>query len=177
MSFPISAPPLEPQIRGHFYWALKGTLSLGYNTLAQCAGSMPRFAALGRSRADAALCADAARRVVCRGAADDAHGLAERDLAALRIRDAIGSRGPMSAAGSNRRIRLTRMSGGVGGCRGAIPVTRPDRQKGQTREPRLPLGPRPIHRFVGQPGGRNRGLLAADDSSWTRCLGERTDAG
>ena len=32
MSFPISAPPLEPQIRGHFYWALKGTLSLGYNT-------------------------------------------------------------------------------------------------------------------------------------------------
>ena len=31
MSFPISAPPLEPQIRGHFYWALKGTLSLGYN--------------------------------------------------------------------------------------------------------------------------------------------------
>ena len=33
----------------------------------------------------------------------------------------------MSAAGSNRRIRLTRMSGGVGGCRGAIPVTRPDR--------------------------------------------------
>ena len=34
----------------------------------------------------------------------------------------------MSAAGSTRRIRLTRMSGGVGGCRGAIPVTRPDRQ-------------------------------------------------
>ena len=33
MSFPISAPPSEPQIRGHFYWALKGTLSLGYNTL------------------------------------------------------------------------------------------------------------------------------------------------
>ena len=32
MSFPISAPPLEPQIRGHFYWALKGTLSLGYNS-------------------------------------------------------------------------------------------------------------------------------------------------
>ena len=32
MSFPISAPPSEPQIRGHFYWALKGTLSLGFNT-------------------------------------------------------------------------------------------------------------------------------------------------
>ena len=40
MSFPISAPPLEPQIRGHFYWALKGTLSLGYNTV---------FALLARS--------------------------------------------------------------------------------------------------------------------------------
>ena len=34
MSFPISAPPLEPPIRGHFYWALKGTLSLGYNSWA-----------------------------------------------------------------------------------------------------------------------------------------------
>ncbi len=33
MSFPIQAPPSEPQIRGHFYWALKGTLSLGYNTV------------------------------------------------------------------------------------------------------------------------------------------------
>ena len=33
MSFPISAPPSEPQIRGHFYWVLKGTLSLGYNSV------------------------------------------------------------------------------------------------------------------------------------------------
>ena len=32
MSFPLSAPPSEPQSRGHFYWALKGTLSLGFNT-------------------------------------------------------------------------------------------------------------------------------------------------
>ena len=32
MSFPISAPPSEPQIRGHFYWVLKGTLSLGHNS-------------------------------------------------------------------------------------------------------------------------------------------------
>ncbi len=31
MSFPLSAPPSEPQSRGHFYWALKGTLSLGFN--------------------------------------------------------------------------------------------------------------------------------------------------
>ena len=32
MSFPLSAPPSEPQSRGHFYWALMGTLSLGFNT-------------------------------------------------------------------------------------------------------------------------------------------------
>ena len=33
MSFPLSAPPSEPQSRGHFYWALKGTLSLGFNSI------------------------------------------------------------------------------------------------------------------------------------------------
>ena len=96
--------------------------------LAQCAGSWPRLAALGGTRADAALCADASWRVVCRGAADDAHGLVERDLAPSWVRDAIGSRGPMTAAGSHRRIRLTPTSGGVGGCRGAIPGTRPDHE-------------------------------------------------
>ena len=94
--------------------------------LAQRAGSWPRLAALGGSRAEAALCADAARRVVGRGAADDADGLVERNSVLLRVRDAIGSRGPMTAAGSHRRIRLTPTSGGVGGCRGAIPGTRPD---------------------------------------------------
>ena len=42
--------------------------------LAQCAGSLPRFAVLGRARVDAALCADASWRLVRRGAGDDAHG-------------------------------------------------------------------------------------------------------
>ena len=41
MSFPISAPPLEPQIRGHFYPAPKGTLSFGYNRMLH-AGDRPR---------------------------------------------------------------------------------------------------------------------------------------
>ena len=31
MSFPIFHLLAEVQIRGHFYWALKGTLSLGFN--------------------------------------------------------------------------------------------------------------------------------------------------
>ena len=72
--------------------------------LAQCAGSLPRFAALGRARVDAALCADATRRLVRRGAADDAHGLVEAYLVALWVCDAVGSRGrkvkpPGSTAG------------------------------------------------------------------------------
>ena len=41
----------------------------------------------------------------------------------------------MTAAGSNRRIRLTRTSGGVGGCRGAIPVTRPDHPGAAVMDP------------------------------------------
>ena len=46
MSFPLSAPPSEPQSRGHFYWALKGTLSLGFN---RCKGQGQRFRnAVGR---------------------------------------------------------------------------------------------------------------------------------
>ena len=45
MSFPISAPPSEPQIRGHFYWALKGTLSLGFNTVSYCSHVRYCFAA------------------------------------------------------------------------------------------------------------------------------------
>ncbi len=32
MSFPISAPPLDPPIRGHFYGPRKGTLSLPFNS-------------------------------------------------------------------------------------------------------------------------------------------------
>ena len=42
--------------------------------LAQCAGPLPRLAVLGRARVDVALCADASRRLVCRGAGNDAHG-------------------------------------------------------------------------------------------------------
>ena len=37
----------------------------------------------------------------------DAHRLVERDLVALRVRDAIESRGTMTATGSNRGIRKT----------------------------------------------------------------------
>ena len=58
----------------------------------------------------------------------DAHRLVERDLVALRVRDAIESRGTMTATGSNRGDTENRTSGGVGGCRGAIPVIRPDRR-------------------------------------------------
>ena len=36
------------------------------------------------------------------------------------------STGRKISEGSNRRMRETRTSGGVGGCRGAIPGTRPD---------------------------------------------------
>ncbi len=51
--------------------------------LARRAGSLPRLAALGRARVDAALCAGASRRLVCRGAGDDANGLAEPRFAAF----------------------------------------------------------------------------------------------
>ena len=59
---------------------------------------------LGRTRVDAALCADATRRLVRRGAADDAHGLVEAYFVALWVCDAVGSRGrkvkpPGSTAG------------------------------------------------------------------------------
>ena len=95
--------------------------------LAQCAGSMPRLAVLGRARVDAALCADVSWRVVCRGAGDDADGLVKKQFAALWIRDAIGSCGKQLSRRVQPPDRENRTSGGVGGCRGAIPGTRPDR--------------------------------------------------
>ena len=91
-------------------------------------GSLPRLAALGRARADAALCANASRRVVCRGAGDDAHGPVETQFAALRICDAIGDCGQQVSRRVQPPDTENRTSGGVGGCRGAIPGTRPDRR-------------------------------------------------
>ncbi len=41
MSFPIFHLLAEVQIRGHFYWALKGTLSLGFNTIQYRTQSIP----------------------------------------------------------------------------------------------------------------------------------------
>ena len=75
-----------------------------------------------------------------RGAGDDAHGPVtirsstdsdvKMQFAALWIRDAIGDRGQQLSRWVQPPDTENRTSGGVGGCRGAIPVTRPDRQKG-----------------------------------------------
>ena len=81
----------------------------------------------GGNRADAALCADASWRLVRRGAGDDACGPVETQFAALWICDAVGSRGKQVSRRVQPPDTENRTSGGVGGCRGAIPVTRPDR--------------------------------------------------
>ena len=75
--------------------------------MAQCAGSLPRFAAWARG--DAAFCVDATRRLVRRGAADDAHGLVEAYFVALWVCDAVGSCGrevkpPGSTAGYGKPL-------------------------------------------------------------------------
>ena len=63
--------------------------------------------------------------VAARG--DDAHGPVETQFAALRIRDAVGDRGKQVSRRVQPPDTENRTSGGVGGCRGAIPGTRPDR--------------------------------------------------
>src|SRR5947207_3982131 len=56
-----------------------------------------------------------------------ADGAEQRGFAAPWILDAIRPCFPMKMeAAFNRRMRANRMSGGVGGCRGAIPGIRPD---------------------------------------------------
>ena len=56
-----------------------------------------------------------------------AYGPVETQFAALWIRDAVGDHGKQVSRRVQPRDTENRTSGGVGGCRGTIPVTRPDR--------------------------------------------------
>ena len=103
--------------------------------LAQCAESLPRLGVPERMlryvptrRGEWFV---AAQRI--------AYGPVETQFAALWIRDAVRDHGKQVSRRVQPPDTENRTSGGVGGCRGAIPVTRPDRflrQKVARCEPR-----------------------------------------
>src|SRR5207249_11506430 len=94
----------------------------------QLAGTTAQAAELGPERTPAEGGAQFQGSVAHCSQSKLADSAEQRGVAALWILDAIRSCFPMKMeAAFNRRMRANRTSGGVGGCRGAIPGIRPDR--------------------------------------------------